>query len=135
MVFGDVLRRNAGKFPNKTAIVHEDTRLTFREFNERVNGLANALLKKGLNKGDRIGVLVHNCHQFIEIYFAAAKTGGIFCPYNNHLKQWELKDIFDYSTPRFLFVDADFGAMVSALKPELSYVEQFVAVRPSDMPF
>jgi acyl-CoA synthetase (AMP-forming)/AMP-acid ligase II len=135
MVFGHILTRNAIKFPAKTAIVHEDIRLTFKEFNERVNRLANALLKKGLNKGDRIGVLVHNCHQFMEIYFAAAKTGGIFCPYNNHLKQWEMKDIIDYSTPRFLFVDADFGAMVSALKPDLPFVEQFIAVRPSDVPF
>ncbi len=135
MVFGDVLTRNARKFPAKTAIVHEDTRLTYREFNERVNRLANALLKKGLNKGDRIGVLVHNCHQFMEIYFAAAKTGGIFCPYNNHLKQRELKDIIDYSTPRFLFVDKDFGSMINALRPELTSVEQFIAIRPSDLPF
>jgi long-chain acyl-CoA synthetase len=135
MVFGDILKRNTNKFPAKTAIVSEGVRLTFREFNERVNRLANALLKKGLNKGDRIGALVHNCHQFMEIYFAAAKTGGIFCPYNNHLKQWELKDILDYSTPRFLFVDTDFGSMVSVLKPELAFVEQFIAIRPSDLPF
>lgn len=135
MVFGDILTRNTSKFPAKTAIVSESVRLTFREFNERVNRLANALLKKGLNKGDRIGALVHNCHQFLEIYFAAAKTGGIFCPYNNHLKQWELKDIIDYSTPRFLFVDTDFGGMISALKPELASVEQFIAIRPSDLPF
>lgn len=103
MLIGDMPVRNANKFPGKIAIVSEEATLTFKTLNERVNCLANALLKKGLNKGDRIGVLIHNCHQFIEIYFAAAKTGGIFCPYNNHLKKSELRDILDYSTPKFLF--------------------------------
>ncbi len=88
--------------------------------NQRVNRLSHALLGAGLKKGDRIGVLVHNCHQFIELYFAAAKTGGIFCPYNNHLMPRELKEILNYSTPRFLFLDADFGETIDALAPELS---------------
>ena len=84
MLVRDMLVRNANKFPEKIAVASEEATLTFKALNERVNRLANALLSKGLTKGDRIGVLVHNCHQFVEIYFAAAKTAGIFCPYNNH---------------------------------------------------
>ena len=117
------------------AIVSEDVSLDFRAVNSRVNRLANALIKKGLKKGDRVGALVHNCHQFIEIYFAAAKTGGIFCPYNNHLRQWELKDIIDYSTPKFLFLDSDFGEMIGALKPELNSVESYICLQKPDRPF
>lgn len=129
MTVGDMLRRNASKFPKKTAIVSQDTTLDFETANNRVNRLANALMKKGLKKGDRIGVLIHNCHQFIEIYFAAAKTGGIFCPYNNHLKQWELKDILSYSSPKFLFVDEDYGEMIDGLKPELDFVDQYICLQ------
>lgn len=135
MTVGEMLRRNASKFPTKLAIVTEDLSLDFKAVNNRVNGLANTLLKKGLKKGDRIGALVHNCHQFIEIYFAAAKTGGIFCPYNNHLRQWELKDIIDYSTPKFLFLDNDFGEMISSLKSDLTSVESYVALQKPDRPF
>ncbi len=129
MTIGDLLVRNAHKFPDKPALVFEEVRLTFGQLNERVNRLANSLLEQGLKKGDRIGALVHNCHQFIEIYFAAAKTGGIFCPYNNHLKQWEVKDILDYSTPRFLFVDGDFADGVSGLKDQLSFVEKYICLQ------
>ena len=132
MTVGEMLTRNANKFPTKKAVVSEETSLDFKTLNERVNRLANGLLKKGLKKGDRIGVLIHNCHQFIEIYYAAAKTGGIFCPYNNHLKQWELKDIIDYSTPRFLFVDKDFAGMIDALKPELKSVESYICLQKTD---
>ncbi len=130
-----MLIRSAHKFPAKTALVSEDISLDFITLNERVNRLANALIKKGLKKGDRIGVLVHNCHQFLEIYFAAAKTGGIFCPYNNHLKQLEIKDIVIYSTPRFLFVDPDFNQMISNMKPELTSVETFICLKKPDLPF
>lgn len=130
-----MLTRNANKFPTKTALVSENISLDFKALNERVNCLACGLIEKGLKKGDRIGVLVHNCHQFMEIYFAAAKTGGIFCPYNNHLKQWELKDIIDYSTPKFLFTDSDFVEVINGLQPELTSVESHICLQKPDRPF
>ena len=135
MTIGDLLTRNANKFPEKLALVFEDRSMTFRGLNDRVNRLANALVDRGLRKGDRVGALVHNCHQFIEIYFAAAKTGGIFCPYNNHVKQWELKDILDYSTPKFLFVDSDFAQVISELRPELVSTETYISLQEPSHPF
>jgi long-chain acyl-CoA synthetase len=135
MTTGEMLTRSAHKFPVKTALVSEEVSLDFKTLNEHVNSLANALIRKGLNKGDRIGVLVHNCHQFIEIYFAAAKSGGIFCPYNNHLKPWEIRDLIIYSTPKFLFIDPDFGGMISGIKSELTSVESFISLNKSDLSF
>lgn len=129
MVVGDMLLRNANKFPEKIAIISKSLSMSYQELNERVNRLANALIKKGLKKGDRIGILVHNCYQFIETYFAAAKTGGIFCPYNNHLKERELNYLINYSSPRFLFLDADFGDIVDSLKPHLESVEHYICLQ------
>ncbi len=129
MTIGDLLVRNANKYPDKRAVVSEGFSETFRTLNERVNGLANALLGMGLQKGDRIGVVVHNCHQYIEIYFAAAKTGGVFCPYNNHVKQRELKDVILYSTPKFLFVDNDFADMITGVAPELGCVKHHISLQ------
>ena len=135
MVVGDMLLRNANKFPQKIAIISQGLSMSYQILNERVNGLANALVKKGLKRGDRIGVLAHNCYQFIEIYFAAAKTGGIFCPYNTHFKERELKYIINYSTPRFLFLDPDFGAMVDSLKNHLESVEYYICLKKPKWPF
>jgi len=135
MVVGDMLSRSARKFPDKIGIVSEDRRFTFKTINERVNALASSLLKSGLKKGDRIGVLVHNSHQFIEIYYASAKAGGIFCPYNNHFTRRELKDIIDYSTPRFLFVDPDFGDLVQNIKEETGSVEKYICLERSRWTF
>jgi long-chain acyl-CoA synthetase len=135
MNIGDLLVRNANKFPDKQAVVSEARSLSFRELNDRVNRLANSLLDSGLRKGDRIGVLVHNSYQFIELYFASAKTGAVFCPYNNHFKQSELKDIIDYSTPRYLIFDGDYVETVSALKPNLKSVEKVICLQKTSLPF
>lgn len=129
MRVGDILTRNANKFPKKRAFVFENMSRDYKTLNMRVNRLSNILLREGLTRGDRVGVLVHNCPQFIEIYFVAAKTGAIFCPYNNHLKQSELKEIIDYSSPKFLFFDRDYEEVIGSLESELSFVECLVCLQ------
>lgn len=135
MVVGDMIIRNARKYPEKIGIVSGDKRFTFKTINERVNGLANGLLKMGIKKEDRVGVLVHNSHQFVEIYFATAKTGGIFCPYNNHLRKGELKDILEYSSPRFLFVDPDFVGVINELKNDLNFIDTYISLEKPGLPY
>ena len=134
MTIGDLLTRNANKFPEKPAVVDEGGSLTFQALNERVNRVARFLIGAGLKKGDRIGAVVHNGHQFMEIYFAAAKTGGIFCPYNNHLKSEELKELIDYSNPAFLFLDQDFGEMVETIRPGLSPSIKYICLQECKWP-
>ena len=79
MPVGDMIRRSADKFPEKTALIFKDKRITYRELNERVNALANRLLDMGGEKGDRVAVLLHNCVEYIEAYFACAKSGLGVC--------------------------------------------------------
>jgi len=129
MVVGDILFRNAKKFSGKMAVVSKDLSINYQGLNERVNRLSNTLMQKGLKKGDRIGVLLHNGHQFIETYFAAAKTGGIFTPYNNHLRDRELHVIINYSSPKVLFLDAEFGDVIHSIKDHLESVEDYICLQ------
>ena len=108
MLIGDYLRRSAIHFPQMEALKQGNRVFTYRELNGRVNRLAHGLLKIGVKKGDRIAVLLHNCMEQMEIYFACAKTGIIFIPINNLLRQSELRFAFDYVTPRGLFLDLEF---------------------------
>lgn len=135
MVVGDMLRRNANQFPDRIAIISEGRSITYRSLNERVNALSSQLLERGLQKGDRLGVLVHNGHRFVEAYFAAAKTGAIFCPYNTHFKEGELRDTIRYSTPRALLFDADFEAMLAGLKTQIPSVEHYIGVKTPSVSF
>jgi len=128
MSVGSILRRGASNFPEKPALVFGNERINYAELNRRVNCLANGLLKLGLKKGDRVAVLLHNCPEFIEIYFACAKSGGICVPINNLLKQKELLQIFEYIKPRFLIFDKDFDQIVQSTVPESKSIEFPIAL-------
>jgi long-chain acyl-CoA synthetase len=128
MSVGDILRRSAAKFPNKTGIVFEDARYTYEELNLRVNSLTDSLMQMGLKQGDRVAVLLHNCPEFFEIYFASAKSGGIFVPINNLLREKELRQILEYIRPRFLFLDPEYEGLVNSIRSDLKFIEFFVDI-------
>ena len=108
MPMGDIIRRTAGRLPNKTAFIFGAKSITYADFNQRVNQLADGLLKMSLRKGDRVAVLLRNCIEFYEVYLALAKIGGVIAPINNLLKERELNRIIDYVNPRFVIFDAEF---------------------------
>ena len=68
--------------PEKAALIYEDRPITYKALNENVNRISHYLKEKGIKKGDRISVLLRNCPEFLEIYFASAKLGFIFVPLN-----------------------------------------------------
>ena len=72
---GDLPRRSAVRFPDKEAIIEGDVRLTFTEFDERIDRVAAALAEAGMTKGDTLALLSHNCWQFPVIVFATARLG------------------------------------------------------------
>lgn len=134
MPVGNILKRTASRFPEKTALIYGAGRLTYRELNERVNRLSDSFLKRGLKKGDRIAVLMHNSAEFFEIYFASAKMGAIFVPINNLLKETELKRILNYIEPQIMVLDPDYGPIMDTLRHELKTVRHFICAKGS-VPF
>ncbi|MFO7600980.1 MAG: long-chain-fatty-acid--CoA ligase [Candidatus Desulfacyla sp.] len=123
MSVGAILRRNAFNDGDKTALVFEDRRMTYGELNRAVNRVADHLLKMGLEKGDRLAVLLHNGVEFIELYFACAKSGVVFVPLNNLLKARELVQILEYIKPRALVLDHDFVEMIQPILPGLPFIQ------------
>ena len=70
LLLGEMLARNARKYPDLEAVIFREKRIRYREMDERVNRLANALLSKGIKKGDAVGLLMPNCQ---------ADAGDFFC--------------------------------------------------------
>jgi acyl-CoA synthetase (AMP-forming)/AMP-acid ligase II len=66
--------------PGHTAVVCGPRRLTFLEFERRLNRAANALSARGLRKGDRVATVLPNCLELLDIYWAAAKIGLVVVP-------------------------------------------------------
>ena len=90
-------------WPNKTALIFEDHRITYTQLHQRANQTACWLQSVGIEKGDRVAVMLKNCPEFIDLYLACARLGAIFVPINFRLAGGELMYILKNSRPR-LFV-------------------------------
>jgi fatty-acyl-CoA synthase len=123
-----MLLRNVHENPDKLAVVSGDRRYTYREFNERVNRLANGLLQKGVQKGDKVACLLNNGSEFAEISFALSKIGTLSVPLNFRLKGEEIGYILEHSDSSFLFFGAEFQETVAGLIPRLPLVKSTIQV-------
>ena len=125
---GDIPRKNALLFPDKEATVFKDKRLTHKELNERVNGLANTLTGMGYVKGDRLAVLGENTHKYLEIYFAAAKLGMSVTPLNFRLSNMEIEHIAIDSESVCLLVADGYEHRTFLLKDRLPGIRDWIAL-------
>ena len=90
-------------------------RLNFEELNDRVNRVANMLLDHGIKKGDRVAILMMNSAEFVEVYFATAKIGGVVVPLNWRLVADELEFILRDSGSLFLVYGNEFSSLAKEL--------------------
>lgn len=129
---GLILSKRAFLSPDREAYVGSPSaeRLTFAELNGRCNQLANALLASGIEKGERVGLLLMNSAEFMEAYFALAKIGAVVVPLNWRLVADELEFILKNSGTRRLLFDDDFVDTVAELhsRGDKTDVQQWLQV-------
>jgi acyl-CoA synthetase (AMP-forming)/AMP-acid ligase II len=126
--YADIVYRNALLHSDRLAFVYGSQRITFSEYNSRVNKVIHALLSMGLTKGDGIGILSWNCLECTDVTGAAMKGGFIVSPFNPRMQAEELKYLINYSEVRVLFVGPELVSLVEELRPDLSRVERYIAV-------
>ena len=127
MNVGYLLINSANKFPKRTVVISEEGRSSFEEFNQRTNRLANAMLRAGLKKGDRVAILFFNNAHFAETYFAAIKAGLVATPVNFRLAVPEILYILNNSQSKILFYDPEFEARFAGIQERLETVQFFVS--------
>ncbi len=107
--------------PHKEALFFEDHPITYQRFNERIHQLCHLLNQLGVKKGDRVAVLLHNCPQYLEIFFALSLMGAILVPLNWRLAEPEIEFILKDSGARFLIFEPEFEPMITSLRSHLSF--------------
>jgi len=114
-------RRAARLFGRKTGIVDGDRRFTYAAFGERADRLCNALLARGLERGQRVAVLAYNSHPLLEAYFAVPQAGAILLPVNIRLSAREIAVILDHAGATLLLADTDFAELVTRVRSRLDH--------------
>lgn len=128
ILLGDLPRRNASKFGSKEAIISEDGRWTFREFNSRINCRANALLAAGVQKGDHVATLFMNSAAALEVIFAVLKIGAVVVPLNFRLSAPEMSYLIRNAQASSLIASAEFALLIERLRPELPELKRCFSV-------
>jgi fatty-acyl-CoA synthase len=117
---GDWIKKWSLLQPQKEMIYFEDRPLTAQEVNRHTNRICHLFLEMGVQKGDRISVLLHNCPQYLELFFAISKVGAILVPLNWRLAEPELEFILKDSGVRILIFEPEFEEGVSSLRSRLN---------------
>jgi acyl-CoA synthetase (AMP-forming)/AMP-acid ligase II len=113
---GLALVRSARAAPSKLAVFDGERRLTYRELDERASRFANVLDGRyGIERGDRIALLVHNRLEVVEVLVGAAKAGAVYVGLNFRLGLPEYEAIFENCTPRLLVAEREYGTLAAAL--------------------
>ena len=122
MNIGSLLSRHACQRADHLAVVFEDRRLSFRDFNARVNRLANALSGLGVKKGDRVATVLPNCLALLETYWAVAKMGAVVVPLSTLLREKAVITLIRDSGADTIIASQDFTELLLSVKNELSYL-------------
>ena len=131
LTLGAIARRNARDNPNAEAIVEPvgDRRaVTFEEFDRRTNQLANALLARGLEKGDTVAMYLRNTIETLEIFVGAAKAGVLPVPINHRFKDEEVAYVLRDSDASLLFFDSNSANVIDEIVDRDVPVEEFLFV-------
>jgi len=104
-VVGDLITRSAQRFGERTALVCGGHEISFKAVNEKSCQAANAFLAMGIERGDRVAFMTHNCLDYIYCRFGLAKIGAVLVSINFMLKGEEIAYILEDCQPKALFVE------------------------------
>ncbi|MCR5815903.1 MAG: acyl--CoA ligase [Ruminococcus sp.] len=146
MPITELLERNARECPDEIALVEvnpeikENRRVTWKEyeliepdrechyrreiswsvFNEKANRFANLLISRGVQKGDKVGILLMNCLEWLPIYFGALKMGALAVPLNFRYTADEIKYCLDLAEVDVLVFGPEFIGRIEEICDEIS---------------
>ena len=134
----DIVRRHAAQRPEQTALVFNNTALSYRELDQLSSRIANGLSPL-VNTGDgaagsaspragRVAVLDFNSSRYMEVFFGIAKLGCVLVGVNVRLAAPEVLYILRDSGSAALFVDRDHYALVESIESEIESVRQVIAL-------
>jgi acyl-CoA synthetase (AMP-forming)/AMP-acid ligase II len=121
----------ADHVPEREALVYGDRRLSFAEVDERATRLAHHLQAAGIGPGDRVGLYLYNCNEYIEAALAAFKIRAVPVNINFRYVEDELRYLFDDSGISALIFHREFAPRVAAVAPTLPALKTFLYVEDS----
>jgi len=125
---GDLIDCNAERSPTKTALIDPGKHLSLNwsQWREQVVRVSNSLLEYGINRGDRVAVVLRDEAELPTSFFATSKIGGIFVPINYRLSPEELRYVLDDCSAKLVIFDEEDRGSIERIRDKLKYVEIYI---------
>ena len=139
MILVEILARNARMYGDEIALIEREPEkgsrrvMTWKEFDSLSNRVANALLKKGIRKGDKALLLMMNCLEWLPIYFGILRTGAWVVPLNFRFSAGDIRYCSDIAEGKVIFFGEVFVERINALTDDLDSIKEFIFVGPEEM--
>ena len=109
------VQRWAELHPDKPAIIFEEQTISYGDLCKRADSTSCWLQSIGIEKGDRVAVMLYNCPEFMDLFLACSRLGAIFVPINFRITALELDYFIKNSRPRLFIHGDDFSSVVNSL--------------------
>jgi acyl-CoA synthetase (AMP-forming)/AMP-acid ligase II len=132
MLISDLLKKNAQLYPDEIALIElrpgKNLRkaITWREFDEQANRVANALIERGIKKDDKVIHLMMNSIDWLVVYFGIIRTGAWAVPLNFRFTGAEIKYCVDIAEARMMILSEEFTERVGPLRGQLPTIEKYI---------
>ncbi len=132
LLISDLLEHGAAQHAN-TQVVSREThgdlhRYTYADMAPRARQLANALVARGLTKGDVVGSIAWNNHRHLESYFGVSGAGLVMHTCNPRLHPSQLIYILNHAEDKVVFFDATFAPLVKGIAAHCPHVQLWVCL-------
>jgi acyl-CoA synthetase (AMP-forming)/AMP-acid ligase II len=139
MLITEILARNARMYGTEAALVEREPEknrrreITWKEFDDQANQVAQALISRGVTKGDRVVHLMTNCLEWLPIYFGILRTGAWAVPLNFRFVAKTIRRCAETAQAKAFIFGEEFIDRINAIKEDLDeYVETYIFVGPEE---
>jgi len=132
MNISEMLAKNARLYPDDTALIElkpgagARREISWRQFDDRVNRLANALTGRGVKKGDRVIHWMFNSISWLEAYFGIIRTGAWAVPLNFRFTANDFKYCADIAGAEVMILGEQFVERVESIRAELPEIRHYI---------
>lgn len=117
--------------PDQPFLRWADGELSYRQFDERSNRIANSLAGHGVARSDKVAIMLRNSVEFLEAWFGTAKLGAVYVPINTDYRGGVLSHQLNLAQVTHIVVEAEFVPRLVELADELRHLAVVISVRRS----
>ncbi len=126
--FADLFETVAAAAPDRNVIIHGRRQVTWKEFDQRANSIANELAAAGLGRQSKVMVYLYNSPEYLEACFGALKAAMVPANVNYRYGAQEVAYLFENADAEAAIFDVEFASLLDSIRTELPLMKRWIAV-------